>query len=92
MFRIPQGAEVLKLVTNSMVVRQVAVTCKRDVLFAKEDVVIDPVGTLGHTNRANIDDIPVHTLGKRFCRAGYYGFKHKGRTILIRANAVEYLD
>lgn len=88
MFLVPTG-------TKSRVIKEKAEwlpgnfrqwTTRKENVFDKHEVAVDPVGKLGvHRGFSK-------TIGGAYAAGGYYGFARDGYIILVRAVDVEYLD
>ena len=86
MFMIPAGTKVRAIKSGldwSPRNMRDHITRKNNV-FDKEEVIVDPVGKLG-TNRRHI-----HTIGGSYARSGWYGFESEGWVLLVPANNVTY--
>lgn len=57
---------------------------RKDNVFDKEEVIVDPVGKLG-ANRQH-----ACTIGGSYARNGWYGFESDGWIMLVPANQVTY--
>jgi len=57
---------------------------KKDNLFDKHEVVLDPIGKLGCCQND-------HVIGGHYEKAGYYGFLREGWQVIVSANKVQYL-
>lgn len=57
---------------------------RKDNVFDKEEVIVDPVGKLG-CNRSY-----AQTIGGRYAQSGWYGFESEGWVMLVPANQVTY--
>jgi len=61
-------------------------TTRKELIFEKEEVVVDPVGNLGCNRRHG------NTIGGAYALSGYFTFLRDGYYLIVHLRFCEYID